>query len=83
MNHRFARLMLVCFVVTVSLPVGMSAESRRHIPGNVEIIVNGVAQPRFEHNGRLYVEALKGRSTPSVSAIRIRSGWPWRSQSMG
>jgi hypothetical protein len=41
MNHRFARLTLVCFVATVSLPVAMSAESRRNIPGNVEIIVNG------------------------------------------
>ena len=74
MNHRFARLMLVCFVVTVSLPVGMSADSRRHSPGNVEIIVNGVAQPRFERNGRLYVEALKGREY----AIRLRNPYPVR-----
>ena len=74
MNHRVARLMLVCFVVTVSLPVGMSAGSPRHIPANVEVIVNGVAQPRFEHNGRLYVEALKGREY----AIRLRNPYAVR-----
>ena len=38
-------------------------------PEVVDILVNGVPQPRFVHEGRLYVEALKGREY----AIRIRN----------
>jgi hypothetical protein len=42
-------------------------------PG-VEILVNGVAQPRYAHGGRWYVEALKGREY----AIRLRNPYPVR-----
>ena len=38
-------------------------------PGDIEILVNGAAQARYGHQGRLYVEALKGREY----AIRIRN----------
>ena len=75
MSHRFPRLCLIAVALVASVTVQMSAETRRrHVPGNVEILVNGVAQPRFEHNGRLYVEALKGREY----AIRLRNPFPVR-----
>lgn len=73
MNPHCHRLMLAG-VVAASLPALMSAETRHPVPGNVEIIVNGVAQPRFEHDGRLYVEAVKGREY----AIRLRNPYPVR-----
>ncbi len=40
----------------------------------VEILVNGVPQPRYAHNGRLYVEALKGKEYD----IRMRNPYPVR-----
>jgi len=40
----------------------------------VDILVDGVPQPRFEHGGRLYVEARKGREY----AIRLRNPYPVR-----
>ena len=42
-------------------------------PG-VEILVNGVPQTRYAHEGRWYVEALKGREY----AIRLRNPYPVR-----
>jgi len=41
---------------------------------DVEILVNGVPQTRYSHNGRWYVEALKGREY----AIRLRNPYPVR-----
>jgi hypothetical protein len=41
---------------------------------DVEILVNGVPQTRFAHDGRWYVEALKGREY----AIRLRNPFPVR-----
>lgn len=43
-------------------------------PGDVEILVNGTSQRRYAHDGRWYVEALKGREY----AIRIRNPYPVR-----
>lgn len=43
-------------------------------PPNVEILVNGVPQARYAHEGRWYVEALKGREY----AIRLRNPYPVR-----
>ena len=43
-------------------------------PPNVEILVNGVPQTRYAHEGRWYVEALKGREY----AIRLRNPYPVR-----
>ena len=44
--------------------------SREHDPtGDVEILVNGAAQRQYPHDGRLYVEALKGREY----TIRLRN----------
>jgi hypothetical protein len=51
------------------------AESRRpEVPPNVEILVNGVPQTRYAHEGRWYVEALKGREY----AIRLRNPYAVR-----
>jgi len=41
---------------------------------SVEILVNGVPQTRYAHDGRWYVEALKGREY----AIRLRNPYPVR-----
>ena len=41
---------------------------------DVEILVNGVPQTRYAHDGRWYVEALKGREY----AIRLRNPYPVR-----
>ena len=73
MNHGFARLMATAFVITASLPVVMSGEPR-HTAGNVEILVNGAPVTRYAHNGRWYVEALKGREY----AIRLHNPYPVR-----
>ena len=54
-------------------PVMLRASSDRPSAG-VEIMVKGVSQPKFVHNGRLYVEALKGREY----AIRLRNPYPVR-----
>ena len=67
MKHRFTYLMFT--VLTLAGQVVMSADSVRRPAGDIDIVVNGVAQPRYAHQGRWYVEALKGREY----AIRIRN----------
>ncbi len=60
-----------------SVPALMMAVSLWAVPCSaqvVEILVNGVPQPRYAHNGRLYVEALKGKEY----AIRMRNPYPVR-----
>ena len=44
------------------------------LAGLIVILVNGAPQPQYTHNGRLYVEALKGKEY----AIRIRNPYPVR-----
>jgi hypothetical protein len=51
-----------------------SARTAPLAPPNVEILVNGVPQTRYAHEGRWYVEALKGREY----AIRLRNPYPVR-----
>jgi hypothetical protein len=52
---------LACFVLTVlTLTAGATALSAQ-TTGDVNVLVNGSAQPRYAHDGRWYVEALKGR----------------------
>jgi hypothetical protein len=67
---------LACSVTALlALATPAFAESRRpDIPPTVEILVNGVPQPRYAHDGRWYVEALKGREY----AIRLRNPYPVR-----
>ena len=45
------------------------ASNRPQPPGDVDILVNDVPQQRYAHNGRWYVEAIKGREY----AIRLRN----------
>ena len=67
MKYRFAYLM--CTALALASQVVMSADSIRRPAGDIDILVNGVAQARFGHQGRWYVEALKGKEY----AIRIRN----------
>jgi len=73
MNHRRACLLVAVLGCAAALPVMLRASADRPSAG-VEIMVNGVSQPKFVHNGRLYVEALKGREY----AIRLRNPFPVR-----
>jgi hypothetical protein len=74
MNHRFASLVVAAAAVSSGSYALTSAQSARHQNVEVEIIVNGVAQRRYAHDGRFYVEALKGREY----AVRLRNPYPVR-----
>ena len=73
MTHRRACLLVAVLGCAAALPVMLCASDNRPSAG-VEIMVKGVSQPKFVHNGRLYVEALKGREY----AIRLRNPYPVR-----
>ena len=68
MSRLCARLILAFLVLSLSPTLSMSQSPARH-PDEVDILVNGVPQRRYAHDGRWYVEALKGREY----AIRIRN----------
>jgi hypothetical protein len=73
MTHRRACSLVAVLGCAAALPVMLYASDNRPSAG-VEIMVKGVSQPKFVHNGRLYVEALKGREY----AIRLRNPYPVR-----
>ncbi len=73
MKHPGACLLVAVLGCAAALPVMLRASANEPRAG-VEIIVNGVSQPQFVHNARLYVEALKGREY----AIRLRNPYPVR-----
>jgi hypothetical protein len=73
MNYRRACLLVVVLGCAAAMPTMLRASSDRPSAG-VEIMVKGVSQPKFVHNGRLYVEALKGREY----SIRLRNPYPVR-----
>jgi hypothetical protein len=52
----------------------MSAAPVRHPDGHIDILVDGVAQRRYAHEGRWYVEARKGKEY----AIRMRNPYSVR-----
>jgi hypothetical protein len=70
MHLRFVSSM----VAVLALSAGVSATSPPEINQSVEILVNGAPQPRYAHDGRWYVEALKGREY----AIRLHNPYPVR-----
>ena len=74
MNHRFAYLMAVGFALFAGTCAVMSASPVRHSVGDVDVLVNGAPQRRYAHDGRWYVEALKGREY----AIRLRNPYAVR-----
>jgi hypothetical protein len=73
MNHRFASLVVACLSLSAGPNPAVSAQPRHHDAG-IDILVNGVPQKHYEHNGRWYVEALKGREY----AIRLRNPYSVR-----
>ena len=73
MNHMFASLIVASLALSAS-PHGVSAQPVRLEVAEVEVLVSGVPQRRYQHDGRWYVEALKGREY----AIRMRNPYPVR-----
>src|SRR5688500_11766544 len=84
MKQSFVSLMLAGAVLAAVSSAVSSADPLQNVPGNdhprrgyggqVEILVNGVPQARYAHQGRWYVEALKG----CEYAIRLRNRYPVR-----
>jgi hypothetical protein len=74
MNQSVASLMIAGVVLAAGSHAVSSADPLHDLPGQVEILVNGVPQPRYVHGGRWYVEALKG----SEYAIRLRNPYSVR-----
>ena len=66
---RFAAYIIVAGLAAITSHDVVSASPRRHPAADVDILVNDVPQQRYVHNGRWYVEALKGREY----AIRLRN----------
>jgi hypothetical protein len=60
MNHRVACVMVACLALVPDSLGVLSATVYEPTP-NIEILVGGTPQRRYAHNGRWYVEALKGR----------------------
>jgi hypothetical protein len=69
MKHRSVCVALGVLALAAGASPVMTAAPVRHADGIVEILVNGVPQRRYAHDGRLYVEALDGREY----AIRLRN----------
>ena len=74
MNHRFACLLIAGLTLAAIPPGALSAASSDRPEGDIDILVNGVAQRRYAHDGRWYIEALKGKEY----AIRLRNPYPVR-----
>ena len=74
MNRSFAYLLIAGLAIAAGPHLVVSASQRPHPAGDVEILVNGAPQRRFAHDGRWYVEALKGREY----AIRLRNPYAVR-----
>jgi hypothetical protein len=56
MHRSLACFVLTALALTAGVP-GLSAQTSH----DVNVLVSGSAQPRYAHDGRWYVEALKGR----------------------
>lgn len=75
MNNRMAGLIAAGLSLAAGLPIAaaprtpMAASTAPPSVGEVEILVDGLPQPRYAHEGRWYVEARKGREY----AIRLRN----------
>ena len=74
MHHTFVRLIITGLALSAAPHGVLSAQPVRHDVAEVEVLVNGVPQRRYAHNGRWYVEALNGRTY----AIRMRNPYPVR-----
>jgi hypothetical protein len=65
MNHRVACLMVAGLALACEAPRVTASEP----PPSIEILVGGTPQPRYAHQGRWYIEALKSREY----AIQLRN----------
>ena len=74
MKHHFAYVIFAGLTLAAGFQAATSAAPVRHPAGYIDILVDGVAQRRYAHEGRSYVEALKGREY----AIRIRNPYAVR-----
>jgi hypothetical protein len=74
MRNRFACLIAAILALMAGPRPGVSASPSRPPGADVDILVDGSAQPRYRHDGRIYVEAQKGREY----AIRLRNPYPVR-----
>jgi hypothetical protein len=72
--NRFAYLMAASLALAAGPHAVMSASPVRHSVLDLDIIVDGAAEPRYAHEGRWYVEARKGREY----AIRLRNPYAVR-----
>jgi hypothetical protein len=81
MHNPLSQTLALLAVLTSAVPAlagpapRAAAESRAAIrTADVEILVDGTPRPRYAHDGRWYVEALKGREY----SIRLRNPYPVR-----
>lgn len=74
MTRRFACLIAATLALTAAPLAVIFASPAARAGEAVDILVDGVAQPHFAHDGRWYVEARKGREY----AIRLRNPYPVR-----
>jgi hypothetical protein len=74
MTRSFA-ILIAATLALVAAPAALllSSPAPRAVEA-VDIVVDGMAQPRYAHGGRWYVEARKGREY----AIRLRNPYPVR-----
>jgi hypothetical protein len=68
MNHCTAYLMVAGLALAAGQGLVATASPVGHPGGPVDILIEGAPQPRYAHDGRLYVEARKGEY-----AIRLRN----------
>jgi hypothetical protein len=74
MSDKFAILAIAGLTVSAGSYAVTSAQSPRDHTAVVEVLVNGTPQKRYAHDGRWYVEAIKGHEY----AIRVRNPYPVR-----
>ena len=74
MNARFAGVAGVMLSLMAVTEARSSVRAVSYPQGNVEILVGGVAVRAYPHDGRWYVEAVKGREY----AIRLHNPYPMR-----
>jgi hypothetical protein len=74
MNDRFAYLIAAGLAISAGPCAVMSASVAHRPADDVDVLVDGAAQPRYAHDGRWYVEARKGREY----AIRLRNPYAVR-----
>lgn len=69
MAHNLAYLTIAALAFIAGPGTVMLAETVRHPVAGVDIVINGAPQRRYLHDGRWYVEAIKGREY----AIRLHN----------